>query len=115
MAQFVTLAQAKAHLRLATPEGHPDDADVQEKLDAAEAVVLRYVQRSVVGVSLVASWGSEAPADLRAAVLLQLGELWRFRGDDPATLALAPARDVATDLAPVVLGLLRRFGDPVLA
>lgn len=114
-AVYVTLAQAKAHLRLATPPGAPDDADVQEKLDAAEAAILRYVERSPAGAALVQEWGGTAPADLRAAVLLQLGELWRFRGDDPATLALAPARDPATDFAPGVLGLLRRFGDPVLA
>jgi len=115
-AEFVTLAQAKAHLRLATPPGHPDDADVQEKLDAAEAAILRYVERSPAGAALVQEWtGGAAPADLRAAVLLQLGELWRFRGDDPATLALSPAREPATDFAPGVAGLLRRFGDPVLA
>jgi len=115
-AQFVTLTQAKAHLKLATPLGHPDDPDIQEKLDAAEAAILRYVERSPAGAALVQEWtGGTAPADLRAAVLLQLGELWRFRGDDPATLALSPAREPATDFAPVVAGLLRRFGDPVLA
>jgi len=116
-AQFVTLVQAKTHLRIATAPGHPDDADIQEKLDAAEAAILRYVARSPAGAALVEQYVEDldAPADLRAAVLLQLGELWRFRGDDPATLALAPARDAATDFAPGVLGLLRRFGDPVLA
>jgi len=116
-AQFVTLAAAKMHLRIATPPGHPDDPDVQEKLDAAEAAIVRYVERSPAGAALVAQWVTDldAPADLRAAVLLQLGELWRFRGDDPATLALSPARDSGTDFAPGVAGLLRRFGDPVLA
>ena len=91
---------AKTHLRIATAPGHPDDADVQEKLDAAEAAILRYVERSPAGAALVAQWVTDldAPADLRAAVLLQLGELWRFRGDDPATLALSPARDAGDRL-----------------
>lgn len=116
-AQFVTLAQAKTHLRIATAPGHPDDGDVQEKLDAAEAAILRYVERSPAGATLVAGWVTDldAPADLRAAVLLQLGELWRFRGDDPASAALMPMREAGTDFAPGVAGLLRRFGDPVLA
>jgi hypothetical protein len=116
-AQFVTLAGAKKHLKILTADGHPDDGELQEKLDAAEAAILRYVSRSPAGLALVDQWVTDldAPADLRAAVLLQLGELWRFRGDDPATLALSPAREPGTDFAPGVAGLLRRFGDPVLA
>ena len=116
-AQFVTLAQAKTHLRIATAPGHPDDADVQEKLDAAEAAILRYVARSPAGAALVEQYidDLDAPADLRAAVLLQLGELWRFHGDDPGAPATMPARDPSADFQPAILGLLRRFTDPVLA
>ena len=55
-AQFVSLAAAKTHLRIATAPGHPDDPDVQEKLDAAEAAILRYVERSPAGAALVAGW-----------------------------------------------------------
>lgn len=114
---MVTLAQAKAHLRIDTPEGHPDDADLQLKLDGAEAVIRRYVGRSELGKGYVTQWTdpSTTDRDAQAAVLLQLGELWRFRGDDPGSINYSPARDPGSDLSPVIVGLLRRFSHSVLA
>lgn len=113
---IVTLAQAKAHLRITTPDGHPDDADLQLKLIGAEAAVLRFVGRSEMGAAFVAQWTSPdlTPADAQAAVLVQLGELWRFRGDDQGG-ATSPPRTEYGDLSPVVVGLLRRFSHAVLA
>jgi hypothetical protein len=114
---MVTLAQAKLHLRITTPDGHPDDADLTLKLAAAEAVVTRFVARVQMGADFVAQWTSPdlTPADAQAAVLYQLGELWRFRGDDPAAVGSAPAREPYTDLSPVVMGLLRRFSHSVVS
>jgi len=112
---MVTLAQAKAHLRITTPDGHPDDADLQEKLAGAEAAIARFVARSEMGAALVAGWTAPevTPPDARYAVLLQLGEAWRFRGDD---LGAATAPRVGDgDFSPTVLGLLRRFSHSVLA
>jgi hypothetical protein len=110
----ITLAQAKVHLRILTPAGHVDDPDVQQKLDTAEALVFGYVGRTTAGRETVALWVDEAttPPDVRGLVLLQLGELWRFRGDDLA--AQGPPRDADAALAPNVLNALRRFADPVL-
>jgi hypothetical protein len=116
-AQFVTLQQAKDHLRLTTPEGHVDDPDLQLKLDAAEAAILRFIARTAAGSALVDGWldDADAPADLVHLVLVQCGEFWRFRGDDPGAINYSPTRNAGEDFSPVVLGLLRRFGDPVIA
>ena len=114
---MVTLAQAKSHLRITTPAGHADDADLQIKLAGAEAAIRRFVARSEIGAAHVEQWVDETttPPDAQAAVLLQLAELWRFRGDDPGSSTYAPARVGDGDFSPVVLGLLRRFSHSVLA
>jgi hypothetical protein len=115
-AQCVTLATAKGHLRITTPDGHVDDPAVQLKLDAAETMILGYVGKESRGAALVATWIDPAstPADVVAAILWQLGELWRFRGDDPGSPVYAPGRDAQTDFSPVVIGLLRRYATPVI-
>ena len=115
--QMVTLAQAKAHLHLTTPDGHPDDADLQLKLDGATEAIRRYVARSDYGQTFVVQWTSPTTShpDAQAAVLLQLAELWRFRGDDPGSINYSPARDPGSDFSPVVVGLLRRFSHAVMA
>jgi hypothetical protein len=114
---MVTLAQAKAHLRITTPDGHPDDADLLLKLGGAEAAIRRFVGRSALGQVYVETWVSPETTDpdAAAAVLLQLGELWRFRGDDPGSSTYAPARLGDSDFAPAIVGLLRRFSHSVLA
>jgi hypothetical protein len=108
----ITLAEAKAHLRITTPPGHVDDPDIQQKLDAAEAMVFGYVARTAARAAAVATWLDPAstPPDVRGFVLLQLGELWRYRGDD----GTGPQRDVDGALSPLVLNALRRHTDPVL-
>jgi hypothetical protein len=116
IAHCVTLATAKGHLRILTPEGHVDDPVVQLKLDGAEAAILTYVGKETRGAALVAEWIDPAatPADVVAAILWQLGELCRFRGDDPGSPVYSPGRDPNTDLSPVVIGLLRRYATPVI-
>jgi hypothetical protein len=111
---LVTLTQAKGHLRLTTPDGHPSDADLQLKVDAAIAWVQRYVGRSAAGVAASAEWvdTDSTPPDVQAAILIQLGQFDRFRGDDLD--GATPALDVQ-DAPPVVVSLLRRFCDPVQA
>ena len=56
-------------------------------------------------------WDSTTvPALVQAAILLQLGELYRFRGDDQEHGAQTPG-----DLSPLVTNILRRYRDPALA
>jgi hypothetical protein len=114
---LVDHADAKQHVRLTVADGSPLDLELAQKLAAAEAAIVDYVSRNEPGKTLVTAWTSPAatPPNVKAAVLLELGELWRFHGDDPAAAATMPARDPNTDFAPAILGLLRRYTDPVLA
>ena len=113
-AQLVTLTQAKDHLRLAFPAGDPRDADLQLKLATAEAAILDYCNTTETWRAVTATWDAvTVPRQVSAAILLLVGELWRFRGDDAAPEA--PTRDPLTDFSPQVCGLLRRTRDPVLA
>lgn len=75
-AALVTLAVAKMHLRVTTSA---DDADIQLKLDQAEAVILEYLDTSADPL-----WVSPAtaPGPVTAAILLALTDLYEHRGDD---------------------------------
>ena len=85
MAMLVTLQQAKDHLQIPTmPVGDPDEADVQLKLDQAEAIIVDYLAGRVDP-----GWGAgTTPLQVTAAILLMLGGLYRHRGEvmesDPA-------------------------------
>jgi hypothetical protein len=93
---IVTLEQAEAHLRLSpmltgSPLAPAEDPDLQLKLDAAtEAVCRRIAQRKPMDddwVATIESWSTTgspmAPPVVRLAVLEQVAEFYRFRGDDP--------------------------------
>ena len=75
-AVLVSLTQAKAHLRVTVTT---DDADIQLKLDQAEATILEYLDTSVD-----AAWVSPAtaPGMVSASILLVLTDLYEHRGDD---------------------------------
>jgi len=117
MPMLVDLVDAKQHVRLTVADSDPLAVELALKLEAAEAAILDYVMRNEPGKTLAVAWTSPAatPKNVQAAVLLELGELWRFHGDDPGAPATMPARDPSTDFQPAILGLLRRFTDPVLA
>jgi len=114
---IVTLAQARAHLRLSAAEGATDLVD---KLAAAEAVVLDYIRRPddadwtariedwVAGATV--SPAAEVPLQIKAAILMQMAELWAFRGDDLD----GPKREAPGDLSPTIKALLYKFRDPAL-
>jgi hypothetical protein len=99
---MVTLQQAKDHMGITTAPGDLSDAMLQLKLDAAEAIVLNYIKNDAPDPSPL----------LLAAILLQFGELHRFRGDDVE--GQGPAQTDG-DLSPVVTNILRRYRDPALA
>jgi hypothetical protein len=78
-ALLVTIQTAKDHLQIPTmPIGDPDEADLQLKLDQAEAIILDFLAERADPL-----WVSPetAPKDVTAAILLMLGRLYRHRGD----------------------------------
>jgi hypothetical protein len=78
-AVLVTLQQAKDHLRVTTAALDPGDADIQAKLDQAEAIILNYLKAQADPL-----WVSPAtaPANVTAAILILLTALREHRGDD---------------------------------
>ena len=118
MSLLVLIADAKQHLREAWTVDDPREAELQQKLDAAESAVLTYIGTTEHWRTVVATWldvdaPAEPPLYVRAAILLQTAELWRFRGDD--TDSDQPPRHPIDELQPGVAALLRRTRDPVLA
>jgi hypothetical protein len=101
---LVTLDVAKAHLRLT---GTTDDVDVQQKVDAASAIIVDYLQDRADD-----SWDeATAPLPVQMAVLLLVGALWRHRGDDPVDRTdLAIDKGVWTEIDPILI----RFLAPVV-
>lgn len=77
-ATLLTLQQAKDHLEQVWAAGDPREVELQAKIDAAEAIILDYL-KATDATALVGD------AVVIAAVKLELGELWRFRGDDVET------------------------------
>jgi hypothetical protein len=97
------LAAIKRHLQIPETDTDPDgDQDLTDKLAEATAIVLDYLKADTLPDSPIVD----------AAIKLQVGELWRFRGDDPEgdTAPTTPG-----DLSPTVTNLLRRLRDPALA
>lgn len=114
---IVTLEQAQDHLSL--PEGQ-GETDLQLKIDAATQLVCEYIAdrqpEDVDWVAEIESWdvGSpEAPKIIVMAILTQVGEFYRFRGDDMATDR--PPTGDGSDLSPMVKRLLHRYRSPSIA
>jgi hypothetical protein len=110
---LITLDQAKAHLRIDSVSVSPmdaEEADLLLKMAAAEHIILDYLKLVSTSPPL---WTDEndVPPLVSAAILLQLGELYRFRGDDDGKAD----RVADGSLSPMVEGILRRYRDPALA
>lgn len=112
---LVTLQQAVDHLNrqdivLGASPMSPEERDLTLKLLAAEGIVLDYLKIP----SESPLWFDEldTPPLIQAAILLQLGELWRFRGDDVDGQG---PKHTDGDLSPIVTNILRRYRDPALA
>jgi len=107
MAALITLATAKGHLRIDTPEGDPGDVALQVKVDQASARVLDRCNATAWWRAITPSWTTETvPAGVQAAMLVLLTHLFEHRGDD-----MAPDADVWT----AVDRLIGPHRDPVLA
>lgn len=104
---LVTLGDAYNHLRLPS-----SDPYVDVTLAAAEAIILDYLNLTPEMRATTAAWDvTTVPLPAKQAILLELGELWRFRGDDAPE---QPPRWPDTDLMPAIIGLLRRLQPVVL-
>jgi hypothetical protein len=111
--ELVSLDEVKTHLLITTPDDDPGDADLTTKRDHAQSLVLSYCNSTAHWRSITATWTADTvPNEVKAAILLEVGELYRFRGDD---VAYAEAISDGFDLAPRVRALLRRSRDPVIA
>jgi len=114
-AALVTLDEAKTHLRLPlTDTSH--DADLMAKLDAAEAIILDYLNLTPAMRDTTAAWSAATvPLPAKHAILLELGELWWERGDDREGPPRWTPTDGQPDLAPWIIGVLRRIQPLVVA
>lgn len=105
MALYVTLDEAKRHLKESWADTDPDEADLQLKLDAAEAAMLTYLDQPMATLYDPAM----LPADIKHAILLQVGVLWRVRGDDNPSEERPRGVSDEMDFHPAIRDLLRRY------
>lgn len=113
---IVTLEDAKAHLRV---DHDLDDADINFKLEQASAIVVDYLKMpegswdiggsGISGSSGGSSGGGLAPFQVKAAVLLVLGDLYKNREGEENKNEQALGY-----LSPAVTSLLHRLRDPAL-
>jgi hypothetical protein len=104
---FVTLDQVKARLRITSTA---DDGDVQTMADQAEAQIVGWCSTTVRSKAVADTWtdATTVPLVVIAAILVQTGELYRFRGDEPE----GPPRQDGEELGVQVRELLRAYHDP---
>ena len=114
--EFVTLVQAKTHLRLPDYDSpSAEDDDLQIKLYVAHEVVMDYLTQRVsdgdAWETTVDAWtAATVPKRVIAAILEQTAYLYRFRGDDTDEPNRAQGQ-----LAPGVVMLLYRLRDPAVS
>jgi hypothetical protein len=110
VALFVTLDQVKARLRITSTA---DDADVQSMADQAEAQIVGWCSTTTRTKAIADTWtdATTVPQVVVAAILVQTGEFYRFRGDDLE----GPARQDPEELHVLVRELLRAYHDPGIA
>lgn len=123
--RLITWEMAQGHLKrsiAATSPPSSDEVDIRAKVEQAEALVIDFVnQRRIDGDlwgATVESWDATnanamPPPQVQAAVLVQLKELDRFRGDD--LHGDEPKREVGMVLHPRAAGYLHRHRDPAIA
>jgi hypothetical protein len=107
---FVTLDQVKARLRITSTA---DDVDVQSLADQAEAQIVGWCSTTPRSQAVVATWvdATTVPLVVVAAILVQTGELYRFRGDE----LQGPPREPGEEFGVQVRELLRAYHDPGIA
>lgn len=112
MVAFVTLQQAKRHLRILYAD---EDEDIQDKVQQASAIIVDYLKRPDHGWTDAQDGSpptrSTAPMVVQAATLLMLSTLWEFREGE-----VEPNYDAADGYLPkAVTALLHRLREPAYA
>jgi hypothetical protein len=103
---FVTLDQVKARLRITSTA---DDVDVQAMADQAEAHIVGWCSTTPRAKAVADTWDAlTVPLVVVAAILVQTGELYRFRGDEVD----GPPREAGEEFGVQVRELLRAYHDP---
>ena len=110
MSTFVTLGQVKARLRITSTA---DDTDLQSLADQAEAKIVAWCSTTARSKAVVDTWtnATTVPQQVVAAILVQTGELYGFRGDDRDP----PKRETGEELHVFARELLRAYHDPGIA
>ena len=123
--RLITFDLATGHLKRSVAIGSPpspEEADLRLKIEQAEEIVLGYVNQRLIDGDVwaasveawdVASTTYPPPARVQAAVLVQLAELDRFRGDDLG--GDEPMRDTGQTIHPRAAGYLYPLRNPALA
>jgi hypothetical protein len=109
MNEFLTLADAKRHLRV---DHTDDDADIQSKIGEASEIVLDYCKKTVGTLdpedSSIVDWAEgNLPGAVRAATELVLSKLYDDRN--------AGREDNVVAMGYLTPALLHRYRDPALA
>lgn len=111
---WITVAEALAQLRLVDPQPAEVAADLDQKIAAATTLLRNRIVGSLTDadeIALIGAWdATTVDAGVKAATLVQLGELWRVRGDD---LPMPPAE--SGRLSPMVERYLTHWVIPTLA
>lgn len=113
---LIDVGMVRDHLQ--RPDLSDTDPDVLQKMDAAEAAILTYINTTPYWRDITAGWVADpttAPLDVRHAVLLKVSQLWAFRGDEFGGVLNSAPLDEHSDMPPEIVRLLRRWRDPVLA
>jgi hypothetical protein len=110
---IVTIDNALSHLHLSS-----EDDDLQLKIDAATQLVCEHIADRQPAdedwIAEIEAWDEDsAPPIIRLAVLEQVGEFYRFRGDDMASDR--PPVLAYGSLSSHVMAILHRYRSPTLA
>jgi hypothetical protein len=116
-APLITLQQAIDHLRLpitpdqSSPEDNAMARDLTLKMAIAQQIILDYLKDRADE-----SWEDESttPPIIQGAILQQLAEEWKYRGDNPGSVENAP-KYADGQLSEKITNMLRRYRDPALA
>lgn len=119
---LITKQQAIDHLRLPLEVGSPNsevasamDRDLTMKMQQASALVLDYLK---VSLTSPPDWDAEAgtvPLVIQLGTLVQLAEIWRFRGDDAGTVEQNRQKGEPGDICQQAKDYLYRWRDPAIA